>query len=75
MIRIINNFEIYFENNIQIDFNFDYLDVEKVNSTVRTPTDPLNPQYPCRECNKVFNRQGIDRFSNRFSNQTYLYSK
>jgi metastasis-associated protein MTA len=33
------------------------IDVEKVNSTVRTPTDPLNPQYPCRECNKVFNRQ------------------
>ena len=38
------------------------IDVEKISTTVRTPQDTQNPQYPCRECNKVFNRQGLINF-------------
>ena len=37
-------------------------DIDKINATARAPTDSQNPHYPCRECNKVFNRQGRFEF-------------
>ncbi|RWS30945.1 metastasis-associated protein MTA3-like protein [Leptotrombidium deliense] len=33
------------------------IDAEKLNSTTPRVNDYQSPQYPCRECNKVFNRQ------------------
>lgn len=33
------------------------LAAERINSPSRT-NDATSPQYPCRECDKVFSRQG-----------------
>ncbi|KAI1284942.1 Metastasis-associated protein MTA1 [Halotydeus destructor] len=33
------------------------LDAEKLAAATNRPVDPQNPVYPCKECNKVFNRQ------------------
>ncbi|XP_054154293.1 metastasis-associated protein MTA3-like [Oppia nitens] len=33
------------------------IDIDKLNATQKAPQDSQNSQYPCRECNKVFNRQ------------------